>query len=61
MVITVSSVKACKEMCLVLTLVHVSLSSADGWLLDITKLKLGENIGEGEFGGELSLNWFAAF
>lgn len=23
-----------------------------GWLLDITKLILGENIGEGEFGGE---------
>lgn len=33
----------------------MSLSSAAGWLLDITKLTLGENIGEGEFGGELSL------
>lgn len=31
------------------------LSTAAGWLLDITKLTLGENIGEGEFGGELSL------
>lgn len=30
----------------------IFLSSA-GWLLDITKLRLGENIGEGEFGGEL--------
>ena len=29
--------------------------SAGGWLLDITKLKLGENIGEGEFGGEHSI------
>uniref|UniRef100_A0A8C9YW71 Tyrosine-protein kinase n=1 Tax=Sander lucioperca TaxID=283035 RepID=A0A8C9YW71_SANLU len=27
--------------------------SKSGWLLDITKLKLGDNIGEGEFGGEL--------
>lgn len=28
------------------------LSFSDGWLLDIAKLTLGENIGEGEFGGE---------
>lgn len=27
----------------------------DGWLLDIEKLTLGENIGEGEFGGEFSV------
>lgn len=33
----------------------VALSSPAGWLLDITKLKLGTSIGEGEFGGELSL------
>lgn len=33
----------------------VAFSSPAGWLLDITKLKLGESIGEGEFGGELSL------
>lgn len=32
-----------------------ALLSPAGWLLDITKLKLGESIGEGEFGGELSL------
>lgn len=33
----------------------MSLSSPAGWLLDITKLTLGANIGEGEFGGERSL------
>lgn len=31
-----------------------SCSSPAGWLLDITKLTLGDNIGEGEFGGEFS-------
>lgn len=31
---------------------NTSLSSPAGWLLDITKLTLGESIGEGEFGGE---------
>lgn len=28
--------------------------STGGWLLDIAKLQLGENIGEGEFGGNFT-------
>lgn len=28
------------------------ISSPAGWLLDIAKLQLGDNIGEGEFGGK---------
>lgn len=35
------------------TVWSMCLLSPAGWLLDITKLTLGENIGEGEFGGEL--------
>lgn len=34
------------------TTLFMSFSSPAGWLLDISKLTLGENIGEGEFGGE---------
>lgn len=52
-ILIIMIMKACKKL-KVQSVVHVSLSFAAGWLLDITKLKLGENIGEGEFGGELS-------
>lgn len=42
-------------------LLYSSLSSPAGWLLDITKLQLGENIGEGEFGGELPVIEFPCY